>query len=253
MRKQRKTKRKHSNEKFLDLKTLPPNVMRMIVEKMSIEEHSVFRGVCVYAHDEVESYWRSQKMFSIPQLMIWFPSLSESEWKLNSLSGILNELTSAFNLFKPGNLRKLSFHRVLSVNIKSLIKCIELATGDTASSFLENVVELDLRGCFVPPDHIKLIDELFPNLQTIILHPNAIMPERNKLDFTEIVEIEKRNGFLFRKLTIKTKTEITHHIDISSSAKKTEYGNVPGIDMHLVAFVRNSLPDIKHVFIDLDS
>ncbi|CAL2045826.1 unnamed protein product [Caenorhabditis brenneri] len=235
MRKQRKTKRKHSSEKFLDLKTLPPNVMRKIVEKMSIEEHAVFRGVCVYAHDEVESYWRSQKTFSIPQLMIWFPSLSESEWKLNSLSGILNELTSAFNLFKPGNLRKLSFHRVLSVNIKSLIKCIELATGDTASTFLENVVELDLRGCFVPPDHIKLIDELFPNLQTIILHPNAIMPERNK------------------KLTIKTKTEITHHIDISSSAKKTEYGNVPGIDMHLVAFVRNSLPDIKHVFIDLDS
>uniref|UniRef100_A0A1I7U843 F-box domain-containing protein n=1 Tax=Caenorhabditis tropicalis TaxID=1561998 RepID=A0A1I7U843_9PELO len=251
MKQHSKSKRKWPiEEKFLNLNELPSNVMRTIVEKMSVEEHAVFRGICVYSHDEVESYWRTQKTFSISQLMNWFPSLHDSEWKLNSLSAITHELTSVFNLFKAGNMRKLSLHRVLSVNIKTLIRCIESATGDTASVFLKNVVELDLRGCFIPSDQFKLIDELFPSLQTIILHSNAIIPDRN----TSVLSMNRDSySLIFRKLTIKSKFEITHHVDAFSSAKTTECGNVPGIDMHLVSFIKENVPDVKHIFIDFDS
>lgn len=38
-------------EKWMNLRVLPPNVMRTLVENMSVEEHATFRGVCKYAHD----------------------------------------------------------------------------------------------------------------------------------------------------------------------------------------------------------
>ncbi|PIC28492.1 hypothetical protein B9Z55_020385 [Caenorhabditis nigoni] len=230
-----KTKRKwQAEEEFLGLQVLPSNVMRTIVEKMSVEEHANFRKVCYYAHDEVESYWRSQRSISISQLMIWFPKLSESKWKLTSLSGILDELSAVFYLFKPGNLRKLSLCRVASINMSSLVKCIELSTGMSASKFLENVEELDLRGCFLSRDHIKMIDELFPNLKALILHQNAIMPEGNI------------------KLQYKVQNEITHYTKMTSDPKHFEYGNVPEADKNVVAFVSQNLPDVRHIYIDLD-
>ncbi|UMM36851.1 hypothetical protein L5515_008828 [Caenorhabditis briggsae] len=215
-----KLKRKwQAEEEFLGLQLLPSNVMRTIVEKMSVEEHANFRKVCYYAHDEVESYWRSQRSISISQLMIWFPKLSESKWKLTSLSGILDELSAVFYLFKPGNLRKLSLCRVASINMNSLVKCIELSTGMSASKFLENVEELDLRGCFLSREHIKMIDELFPNLKALILHQNAIMPERNI------------------KLPYKKQNEITHYVKMSSDPKHVEYGNVPEADKNVKCLV----------------
>lgn len=51
--KPRKTqwKKRQDEEKQFDLRVLAPNVMRMIVAKMSVEEHIAFRATCKYAHD----------------------------------------------------------------------------------------------------------------------------------------------------------------------------------------------------------
>ncbi|EFP06894.1 hypothetical protein CRE_11161 [Caenorhabditis remanei] len=186
-----------------------------------------------YKFQEIESYWRTQKTFKIAQLFTWFPHLSD--WNLTSLAGIQNEIFAAFNLIKSGNLRKLSLRRLRNVSIKGLVTCIEMATGEPASTFLRNVVELDIRGCLIPPCHIKMFDELFPNLQSIILSPDTIIAAKN------------------RKLSTKSITEITHHVNISSEVKFTENENVLAADMNTVAFVREHLPDVRHIFIDLDS
>ncbi|CAI2355302.1 unnamed protein product [Caenorhabditis sp. 36 PRJEB53466] len=227
--------RKVSRKNWFELRVLPPTVMREIVEKMCVEEHMAFRAVCKYSHDEVESYWRSRRSISVPQLFVWFPKLADSQWRLTSLSAILYDLGVVFNLLKPGNLRKFSLRGVLSVNLNSLVTCVEKVTGKYANVFFENVGELDLRGCSIAPDHLKMINELFPNLHTILLNPNAVMPSKQK-----------------RSVSTRIQTEITHHITASTGATKTELRSVPAPDVLVMAFMKEHLPHVRHVFIDLD-
>uniref|UniRef100_A0A8R1DQB7 F-box domain-containing protein n=1 Tax=Caenorhabditis japonica TaxID=281687 RepID=A0A8R1DQB7_CAEJA len=111
------------------LKVLPPNAMRIIVEKLSLSDQMVFREVCRYAHDEVESYWRSEKSISVSQLYKWFPSLYDTPWKFSTLSSLLPYLFMVFNLCKSGNLRKISLRGVEFVNVKFLINCAEMVSS----------------------------------------------------------------------------------------------------------------------------
>lgn len=95
--------------------------------------------------------------------------------------------------------------------------------------------ELDMRGCFIAPDQLKLLDELFPNLHTILLHPNAIM-------------VPKRRSQQAPKL----RNEVSHHVTVSSISQKSEVKNVPPADAPMINFIREFLPDVRHVFIDLN-
>lgn len=44
--------------------------------------------------------------------------------------------------------------------------------------------------------------------------------------------------------------EITHHINILSNAKKSVVKCASKADMHTVAFIKEHIPDIRHIFIE---